>query len=180
MPELVLIQIFSNKYKTKRLKRHCITLTHICNYKLKNNSKTKWGVTHHLKQNCCGVCEKVFVYLCFLSLSLQSAQVKLLLPSGKSRLRLRLKLYWKGMLVPSSIVLHTWWLLACAADLSGKKKQMCPLVSVSHISLQANKHFQLTAFKKVTYYADRYIFQTLSGLVKRFPRGSVICLWTVY
>lgn len=85
MPELVLIQIFPNKYKTKRLKRHCITLmTHICNYKLKNNSKTKWGVTHHLKQNSCGVCEKVFVYLCFLSLSLQSAQVKLLLPSGKS------------------------------------------------------------------------------------------------
>jgi len=78
------------------------------------------------------------------------------------------------MLVPSSTVLHTWWLLACAADLSGKKKQMWPLVSVSHISLQANIHFQLTAFKKVTYYADR--FQTLSGLVKRFPRGSVICL----
>ncbi len=69
------IEIFQNIHKANILFYSPKTLNYRNNYQFeKNNSKIKWGVTRHLKQNSC---EKVFVCLCFLRLSLQSAQVKL-------------------------------------------------------------------------------------------------------
>lgn len=58
------------------------------------------------------------------------------------------------MCTPSSIVLHTLRLLACAAQHFGeKKKQMWPFVlfSYTHISLKGNIHFQPTAFLEVAF-----------------------------